>query len=384
MATTAGAGLRRSERIGGRFGGAIARMVGLALIALPAGLAFPIGVRSVQGRGGDPAVETTPRARNRAGAVTPTPQSPGDFYVVRTFDCPQQMGTDPWPCQQLLYLAPDNTFVEGDWRHLLDQARFRPVLFIVHGNLNAGNYAVEEALLMKTWMHRLGALPPDALVVVFDWPSQRVRANPIRDINEKCLRAFVAGYHLARVLEAFPAGSRICLLGQSYGGRVIPAALHLWSGAEMTSHADQPRVRLKGPRPPLHLRAILIEAASDHHWLNPGETFGQALASAEGLLNLYNSQDRVLFFYPLLYTGDGGRALGRVGLLPLDRTRLGPLITKYEQFDVSPWLHRKHTMLGTVTHPEVARRIARYTWAAPIPDHRPVPAPRAARSAVPE
>ena len=73
----------------------------------------------------------------------------------------------------------------------------------------------------QTWLRENRALPPDAVVIAFDWPSQRIYQNDVRDINEKGRRAYIAGYHLARFVLEFPPSSRICFLGQSYGGRVV-------------------------------------------------------------------------------------------------------------------------------------------------------------------
>ena len=80
-------------------------------------------------------------------------------------------------------------------------------------------------------------------MIAFDWPSQRIYRNDTRDINEKGRRAFVAAYHLARFIQAFPPESRICVLGQSYGGRVVPSALHLMGGGGLNSQDHDPPVR---------------------------------------------------------------------------------------------------------------------------------------------
>ncbi len=86
--------------------------------------------------------------------------------------------------------------------------------------------------------------------------------------------------------------------------------------------------------------------------------------------HLEQAQDWASFLYPLLYTGDKHWALGRAGLLKKDLKRLGPLVAKVEQMDISPWLDREHTLLGAVAHPQIARRIAPYVWA---PEPVPVP-----------
>lgn len=316
-----------------------------------------------------------PAALLRGGVVSPGGKIPRDFWIVRTHACPQEMGADPWPCLRLVRGDGGGGLADGDPGRLLAQAATRPVLVIVNGDLVAGDLAVSQGLWAHAWLDRHGALPSDVVTVVFDWPSQKVSPNPVRDINEKCRRAFIAGYHLARFLQALPPHSRVCLLGQSYGGRVVPSALHLLGGGELSSERRVPRVRLNGLRPDLHLQAVLIEAADDHSWLNPGAKLDRALAGCKGLLNLYNRRDQVLLLYPLLFTGDRYRALGRVGLLHTDRKRLGPLAARYAEHDLSAMIGREHTMLGALAHPRVATWIAPYIWAH---DPAPTPAPPAA------
>lgn len=174
----------------------------------------------------------------------------------------------------------------------------------------------------------------------------------------KCRRAFVAGYHLARFLQAFPEGSRVSLVGQSYGGRVVPSALHLLAGGEL-SDGRSPPVRLPDRRPDLRVRAVAVAGAIDRHWLDPGERLG-----CEAFLNLYDSHDRVLIFYPLLVTGDQHKAIGRAGLRPVDYERLGPLAGRYAERDMYDRIGREHTLLRAVADPEIARAMAPYTWAA--------------------
>jgi esterase/lipase superfamily enzyme len=130
--------------------------------------------------------------------------------------------------------------------------------------------------------------------VVFDWPSERVLPNLILDLNEKARRSRVASYHLARFLQTAPSGSRICLLGQSDGGRIVLTTLHLLSGAPLAAFWSEPEVQLSSGRTDLRLRAVVLDAAAGHHWLNPGERLHQALPVCESLLNLRNCGDYAL------------------------------------------------------------------------------------------
>jgi hypothetical protein len=212
---------------------------------------------------------------------------------------------------------------------------------------------------------------PETVVIAFDWPSQRVYRNDVVDVNEKGRRAYVAGYHLARFVQGFPAESRICLLGQSYGGRVVPSALHLLGGGSLNSQDDDTPIYLPSVRPDLHLRAIVLAGASDHTWLDPGARLDRALNSCEALLNLYNRKDEALRYYPLVCRSGHHLALGRVGLSNRDFARLGPLAVRYTERDVYDILGREHTLLDAASNPQITRWMAFYLWA---PDPGPSPA----------
>src|SRR3954471_19714558 len=194
----------------------------------------------------------------------------------------------------------------------------------VQGSLTTPDIALGGLLWTHSWLSYNRALTPDVVVVAFDWPSQRVHRLDVRDINEKGRRAYVAAYHLARFVQAFPPRSRICLLGQSYGGRVVTSALHLLGGGRLNSQSNDPPVPLPTLRSDLSLRAVVIAGAADRHWLDPGERLDRALVACEAFLNLYNRRDEALRLYPFLIRSGHHRALGRVGLRASDLRRLGP------------------------------------------------------------
>ena len=222
-------------------------------------------------------------------------------------------------------------------------------MFVVHGNLIACDAAVNGSLWVHDRLDRLGALPPAAVVVGFDWPGKRVYRLDHRDLAEKQRRAFVAGYHLARVVQALPAGCPVTLSGHSDGGRAVAAALHLLGGGELGAMSVRdPVARLPASRPDLRLRAVLVAAAFDRHWLDPGERLDRALPACEGMLNLYNRHDEALPLYPLDLRTDHRRAIGRVGLLNRDFARLGPLAARYAECDLGPIIGRDHSLTGAI------------------------------------
>ncbi len=293
----------------------------------------------------------------------PRPERVERFWVVSTRDCPQVMGTDPWPCLKVRHFNADGELVEFDPSALLAQTAGRPVLIQVQGSLTTPDVALGGLLWSHSWLQWNRALPPDAVVIAFDWPSQRVYRNDVRDINEKGRRAYVAAFHLALFVQQLPANTRVTLLGQSYGGRVVTSALHLLGGGALNSQDHDPDVALPGSRPDLRVRAIILGAASDHNWLDPGARLDRCLHGCEGLLNLYNRKDEALRLYPMLIRSNHHHAIGRVGLTNRDFARLGPVAARYAEHDVHDLLGDEHTLLDAVANPEITRMMAPYLWA---------------------
>jgi hypothetical protein len=141
--------------------------------------------------------------------------------------------------------------------------------------------------------------------------------------------------------------------------------LHLLSGAPLAAFWSEPEVQLSSGRTDLRLRAVVLEAAAGHHWLNPGERLHQALPVCESLLNLRNCGDYALAGYIFgVYTGLRP-ALGQVGFLSSDLKRLGPLSARVKQINLYPQVGISHTTFPEALNlPEVAEQIAHYTsWA---------------------
>jgi len=293
----------------------------------------------------------------------PRPERVDAFWIVSTRDCPQEMGSDPWPKLRITHFNESGKLVEVPAEMLFAQTIGRPVLIQVQGSLTTPDIALGGLMWTHSWLEGHRCLPPDVVVIAFDWPSQRIYRNQIHDINEKGRRAFVAAYHLARFVQQFPPSSRICLLGQSYGGRVVPGALHLLGGGSLNSQSRDPQVGLPAARPDLQLHGVIIAGASDRTWLDPGQRFDKALSAATGFLNLFNRRDESLILYPLLVRSNHHRALGRLGLSNRDYEKLGLTAERYEEHDIHDILHAEHSLLDAVASPKVGRWIAPYIWA---------------------
>ncbi|MEO6808431.1 MAG: hypothetical protein ABI353_04905 [Isosphaeraceae bacterium] len=300
----------------------------------------------------------------------PRPDRVERFWIVSTRDCPQVMGSDPWSCLKVQHFDAEGRLITVDPVLLFAQAVGHPVFIQVQGNLTTPDSALGGLLWSHSWLQRDRAMPPDTVVIAFDWPSQRVDRLGVRDVNEKGRRSYVAGFHLARFVQGFPPSSRICLLGQSFGGRVVPSALHLLGGGCLNSQAREPEVRLPWLRPDLNIHAVILAGASDRNWLNPGARLDRALHSCSAFLNLYNGRDEALQLYPLLRRSGHHHAIGKLGLTNRDFKKLGPLAARYEEHNVDAQLGREHTLLDAVANRQIARWIAPYLWA---PDPGPLP-----------
>lgn len=294
-----------------------------------------------------------------------------ETWIVHTRACDQARGRsymeDPWTCMTVARLNEGGPLKGAEPAELFARIAGRPVVVLVHGNGYTFEQSTREAREVRAQLASLGGFAPDALFLIFDWPSERFLRRPVVDLNEKTRRSRLAGYHLARFLQEVPQGSRFCLLGQSDGGRIVLTAMHLLSGAEVRGFLSDPPFQLDGSRPDLRFRAVTLEAAAGHHWLNPGERLHNALPMCEGLLNLYNRRDYALAVYTFgRYTGIRP-ALGRAGLKPEDLRLLGPLAKRVEQFELHELSGSRHTLFTeALTYPDVADRIAQYTSWNPL------------------
>ena len=308
-----------------------------------------------------PGVVDVPRPDDDFVAVSPG--SLVETWVVHTRACSQEMDSNPWPSITVAEVDDQGGPLRGSAPEtLLERMRGRTCVILIHGAGYSYKTSTSEALQIRSQLELLGGFAPDALFIIFDWPSERTKSLISADLNEKARLARVASYHLARFLQAAPEGTRICLMGQSNGGRIALTTAHLLSGKPLKPFLTEPGGQLTSARTDLRLRCVALESASGHTWLNPGGRNDEALPMFEAMLNLCNSGDYALGVYVLgRYTG-AHSALGLDGLKGHDRARLGPLANRVEQIDQHSYAGRSHTLFTqSLTYPGVANRIAAYT-----------------------
>jgi hypothetical protein len=314
--------------------------------------------------------------RSRDASILIAQPSTVETWVVHTRAVEQTAASDPWESIAAGRLDETGGPLDGTKPEaLLARMAGRTSIVLIHGNGYTYRHSVEEAVTVRAQLESLGGIAQDSLFIIYDWPSDRVLPGIVFDLNEKSRRSRIAGYHLARFLQAAPLDSRVCLLGHSDGGRIALSTSHLLSGAEIPPFWSESALQLTGGRPDLHLRCVLLETAAGHHWLNPGERLGHALDLPEGVLNLYNTGDLALAVYIFgAYTGLRP-ALGRVGLSEHDRRMIGPRAARFEQFNTNPWAGNRHTNFTEALEiPEAAERVARFTSWSDLTRARRAPA----------
>jgi hypothetical protein len=286
---------------------------------------------------------------------------PPEYWYVSTRACTQVLGAEPGRSLQVSRFDSDGCIARCDPGQLQVAANGRPVIFLIHGSYYTARLAVAEGPRIRNSLSAHRALTPDAIVVNFDWPSELNQLNVIRDVNDKARLAFVAGFHLARLLQGFPAGTRISLVGHSHGGLVALSALQLLAGGTLDT-GEEATVLLEAS-PTLRLRAVVIAAATDRDWLDPGGRLDHALAASDGVLCLYNPLDPILTAQPFGRYSDRRRALGKSGMSDAEQQRLGSLAARYFQQSIALQLGPRHTFRGAVANPVIVGWIRAYTWA---------------------
>jgi hypothetical protein len=335
--------------------------------------------------------------------IPPAPQSPGTGYeslpavpapTVPAVPC-STCGPDSywivssWKCRQTAPHACSCGDLEFYHREscgptqLLNRDAFHaslapgtPVCVVVHGSFTNWKGLCDDCGPVFRWLR--SAAPTRQLAVVFyTWPSSGpITYEPHIDVAILGMRASFNSIYLGDLIARIPSGHPICLIGHSHGARMAAAALHLLGGGEV----DDTRLTYLPPADQ-RIRSVLIAAALDHQWLDPGQRFGLALCRAECLLYMRNDHDIVLTFYPLRRVFSR-RALGEKGLSRRDRDRLGYLNSKVVQLDVTHIIQSGHMWNHYYSHPELAAAIEPYVYFDDAPPSY-VPAPQANSQEVP-
>jgi hypothetical protein len=282
-----------------------------------------------------------------------------DYWIVSSRSCnAKNAPCDTACCLAYFHRTSEQCLAnEGRDSFLASIRPDRPVCFVVHGSYNWWRDVLSESLKINRWIHS-GAPGAPVQVVFFTWPSDGNMPFifPV-DIAILGRRSAAHAMYLANLITQLPPEQPVSVLGHSHGARASVAALHLLGGGALEKGQSLP----PGFATPRHLRAVLIAAAIDHHWLNPGERYGQALFVPERVLLMRNSRDATLGIYPLR-KGVGPRALGQNGLGQDDRFVLGSLGSKVVELDAAEFAAWHHRFAAYHEHPELATAIVPYVY----------------------
>lgn len=290
---------------------------------------------------------------------TPVDRGDCDYWIVSSRGC---SGTphvaDTSACLTYFHRTSEQCLIHEPREAFLASVRpDRPVCFVLHGSYNRWRDIMVESRRIHRWLR--SAAPESSLqVVFFSWPSDGNMPFlfPV-DIAILGRRSAAHGTYLAGLIGQLPSEQQVSIIGHSHGARAAVAALHLMGGGTL----EQGQALPGGYCPPHHLRVVLIAAAIDHDWLNPGERYGQALLIPEQVLLMRNSRDSTLALYPMR-KGFGERAIGKGGLGRDDRFALGPLGTKVVELDAADFAEWHHSFADYHQHPELAAALLPYVF----------------------
>lgn len=261
------------------------------------------------------------------------------YWIVSTRSCPE-----PNPCS--IETCPPDVFdmdgTPGGRPSSLEELLVSlppgiPVCIMSHGSFVDWQIACDDSLGTARWLASACGGQQVAMIF-FTWPSEGRSPLLVQfDVAVLGKRATRHGKYMADLVSAISPDHPVCLIGHSHGARVMVSALQLLGGGSSEG------VTLAQPLPaPCRLRVVLAAAAIDHHWLNEGERFGNALCRVEALLNLQNRKDLVLSVYPLRRPF-AKAALARKGFTDRDRAKMGWQGPKVTDVDVTDIIRYHHT-----------------------------------------
>jgi hypothetical protein len=219
----------------------------------------------------------------------------------------------------------------------------------VHGNdtdddkCRARGLALYQALTAEA--------PGPLRLIVWSWPADYIPGTLRQDARVKAERAEADALYLARFLTDLECSRKEVVVGYSLGARVVGGALHLLGGGTLDGQSTD--LGIDRERPPLE--SVLMAAAIDADWLQPGRRYGHALASVERMVVMVNPHDRVLRWYRRLTPAGGAAALGVQGLA--SPGSLGAERRKLVQLDVNGFVGSQHGWSSYATSPAVIERL---------------------------
>jgi len=233
-----------------------------------------------------------------------------------------------------------------------------PCCLFVHGSFMRWKDIQDDSRFVADWVRSAKPGRPMQFVY-FTWPSDGYMTFlPQVDIGILGHWGEFNGLYVTQVISQIPRSAPVLLMGHSFGCRAITSSLHLLGGGAVQGY------RLPTPAQDQHrLRALLTAAAIDHHWLNPGERYGNGLCRVEHLVSLRNQKDAALSLYPLRKPFGRG-SLGRDGFKQQDLLALGTLNQKVSELDVTNSIGAGHGWPYYYRQKQIARTLGDFMFFA--------------------
>ena len=266
-----------------------------------------------------------------------------DIWLIDTRPAPWNRATEAGFAKAVYYQLVGHQWIRSNAESFFEtQTAELPLVVFSPGYTSTTSDTVETGMSLV----RLYQPDQNCRTVFWSWPADKMRYRLAPDIREKIAVAAASGDYLAMFLNRLKPESQVCMVGFSFGNRIICDAV----------------ARLGDDRPDgMRLHLVLTASATDRGWLASGSRHGEVPRLADRILILYNPADRVLMFYPLLY-GNGSRpdALGSLGppmsgIAPEYRDRV-------EAVNVQPYIGKMHQTVYHLRTPVFRQRMNDYLF----------------------
>jgi hypothetical protein len=240
--------------------------------------------------------------------------APRDIWLLSTRDASHCSASNE-PANAIRYWRLDANcgWAAADAKDFQDGEASQPTVVFVHGNYTDPNEAVTKGMYAYESIREGTGCRPFRYVI-WSWPAARVCRRHRGDAQLKVGYSDIESYYFATWLNGLRPGTKLSLVGHSFGPRIIAGALHILAGGEVAGQRmpdEAVRAWTEKKRNPI--RAVLLAMADDFDSLAPDGRAGRALSLLDRVLVTRNGCDSTLRWYPRLYGRGGPDAVGFTG-----------------------------------------------------------------------